>query len=649
MGTRRVAFEVTLGELAEVPGTPYAYMAPKSLRDLFEKFPPLDRDLAGQSQRPKIADVKVGLQTSDDFRFTRYWWEVPVDRIASCLQETSQGKKWVPFENDVFLAYFAGRLIEVVNWGNDGEEIKSWTNPSTGRPFSNVWMLRRTAGCFFFRCGLAWSVSVGRSQRVQVRNLKRIPFRLLPEGCIFGVAAHAVFPKPEDTWWILACLTSRLLFFASRLAVAADRMPGAGASAKLPIPAPAVRDRDRLSSLGREAYDLLREWDTGDELRTQFIEPWILQLSDAVNGVWDEATARPVTGHPLINDFEWSNWDSAKRIRSRAPAQTLDNRMSSTALAEASVERESLLRHRLREIQRQIDDEVYRLYGISDEDRALIEAELGEPPDEESDEESDPSNPQEEAPAKELMPAEEHIRRLIHYLAHQSIREDVDGIVPLYDTYKAGGFLERGLAHRVRDGLQGIFGEVALPGVEDELRSALGVPLGDWIESQFFDYHVGLYRLRPIVWELTSRSRGQPAFGCFVYWHKLDADTLRKVQEVYLRPAMETARREADRMASELARRQAADEPLAALRQTERAWRDAEDRADELEQLTERIRGVLQPHILSVQSRSSWVPEKVNEIVAQGYRPHRDYGVRVNIEPLKQAGILAAAANRVKG
>lgn len=76
---------------------------------------------------------------------------------------------------------------------------------------------------------------------------------------------------------------------------------------------------------------------------------------------------------------------------------------------------------------------------------------------------------------------------------------------------------------------------------------------------------------------------------------------------------------------------------------------DAQARQQELSDLNQRISRLLQPHRLSVQSRSAWVVEKANEIVAQGYRSHRDYGVRVNIEPLKQAGIVHVTMERVKG
>jgi hypothetical protein len=81
----------------------------------------------------------------------------------------------------------------------------------------------------------------------------------------------------------------------------------------------------------------------------------------------------------------------------------------------------------------------------------------------------------------------------------------------------------------------------------------------------------------------------------------------------------------------------------------ERDLEAARARYEALRSLADRLDGLLRPHTLQVQSRSEWVKEKVQEIVAQGYRPVRDYGVRVNIEPLKQAGILPRDAQRVKG
>ena len=144
-----------------------------------------------------------------------------------------------------------------------------------------------------------------------------------------------------------------------------------GKIAKLPIPTNWL-ENENLLSLTREAYDYLREWSTGDETATVFVAPWIVQVWLRRQGKTD-ADWMPTTGHPLARDFAWSDWASARAIR-QALAEGPVAPVSLRALAEACVRWQSSLQERLAEIQAQIDDEVYRLYGISDEDRSLIEA-----------------------------------------------------------------------------------------------------------------------------------------------------------------------------------------------------------------------------------------------------------------------------------
>ena len=627
MANNRVVFTAKLGELAEIPGTPFAYWAPASLRELFQNYPPLDRDVAGMPDKPKIADVKVGLQTSDDLRFTRYWWEVPVEEIATSREETLRGKKWVPFAKGGRPFYHDIQLV--VNWANDGEEIKGFERA----------VVRNES--FYFRPGLAWARMVTTS---------RMDFSMVPKGCIFshaGGGGQLFLSQSEALWSCCAVSNSALVFAAFKLMNPLAHGKETGVIARLFVSQDIFHNR-MLLCLAHEAYDLLREWATGDETATVFIAPWVLQVWWRQRGRSD-AELLPVTGHPLARDFAWSDWEGGRRVRQVLQEACREGVLG--PLAAACTRWEETLRRRLEEIQRGIDEEVYRLYGIHEADRALIEAELGRPTEGDEDENGDGEEPgDEEGVAPEaLLTPEEHIRRLVHYLAHEAVKEDPDGIVPLRDTYTAPGEFVRGLASRVREKLAELFGEAAMPTVEQELCEALDKALDEWLATDFFGYHTSLYRLRPIIWHITSRPRGIPAFGCFVYWHKLDADTLRKVREVYLRPVLEGTQREAERLAAQYAERRAAGAPARELREAERAWRQAEERAGELRDLSERIQRLLRRHGLSLTSRSAWVVEKVNEITAQGYRPNRDYGVRVNIEPLKQAGMLPADAARVRG
>ena len=89
----------------QVPGSPFAYWVSERIRRLFTELPPFE----GEGRM-----VRVGLQTSDDFRFVRAWWEIEPGKIldgangldwreeptafqACCRRRTFEGKRWVPF------------------------------------------------------------------------------------------------------------------------------------------------------------------------------------------------------------------------------------------------------------------------------------------------------------------------------------------------------------------------------------------------------------------------------------------------------------------------------------------------------------------------------------------------------------------------
>ena len=620
-------FTVKLGELAEVPGSPYAYWAPKSLRELFKKYPPLDRDVAGQKDKPKIADVKVGLQTSDYLKFTRFWWEVDVDNSIATSREETYHKKWVPFVK-AGKAFYQNILL-VVNWQNNGKEIKNYRN-ADGKLLS-----RPQNEDYYFREGLACELGHEMSEAIRKG---RLAFFLIPEGCIFGHKLNGVFCK-DSLFSILGWLTSAII----KPIVETGGGSGSGTTsdiAGIPIH-PDVPNSEDLTNISKEAYCLLREWDAGNETSTQFIMPWILQVWKGFDRNW-----KPVTGHPLARDFKWSDFESAKEIRGEG--KKWNGEVSLIALANECVEREKKLRKRIEEIQKAIDEEVYRIYNISEEDRKLIEEELSGVGIEESESGGDKFKSEEtEEEQFDVMPPEEHIRRLLSYYALEVMKEDADGIVPSNDMFIEGK-KEPGLATRVIEKLKEEFGEENLHKIETEINQALNITIEEWFEKEFFNYHTTLYRLRPIIWQLSSekfrQGRRNPSFTCFIYWHKLDVDTIPKVRQLYLKPVLNAVKADVDRLSNEAQKAEGREKS-----KLEKRLDEANKIYEELKLFDEALESLLKPHSLKVSSRSEWVKEKVNEIVANGYKPNRDYGVRVNIEPLKQAKVVAKAAERVKG
>jgi hypothetical protein len=99
-----VVYAVDPVSFRQVPGSPFAYWVSDHIRRLFTELPPFE----GEGRT-----VRVGLQTSDDFRFVRTWWEVPVEKILDgangpdwkadlpafqswCRKRTFENKRWVP-------------------------------------------------------------------------------------------------------------------------------------------------------------------------------------------------------------------------------------------------------------------------------------------------------------------------------------------------------------------------------------------------------------------------------------------------------------------------------------------------------------------------------------------------------------------------
>ena len=108
---------------------------------------------------------------------------------------------------------------------------------------------------------------------------------------------------------------------------------------------------------------------------------------------------------------------------------------------------------------------------------------------------------------------------------------DQDGLIPLTDNTS-----EPSLFARVCDRLTAEFEN---GNVEREFEEIMGKRLDQWLAVNFINIHTSQFKKRPIAWQLQSAkftARKQPAFGCMLYYHKLDGTILPTIQSQYLRP-----------------------------------------------------------------------------------------------------------------
>jgi hypothetical protein len=406
-------------------------------------------------------------------------------------------------------------------------------------------------------------------------TVKGYSARHLPHGAIFSTAGQAVIPTDESLIFPLLAFLNSKLAEGLLSVIGVKRHYNVGFVANLPVAEGLLKDRRGLSKLSQEAHDLKASWDTGNEICTRFDAPWLIQ---AHRGTL-LADSRP-QGSDLT-----SLLDYVRDVETAADA-------------------------RLQELQAQIDEAIYDLYEISPEDRALIERELGDRPPELIWPQMEGKSDQEKR--------REHVRRLISYFLLQALKEKRDGILPL--TPGAG---QTTALDEVRRRMEAEFGEEAAFKMETDIKRVLGKSIADWLDGPFFKWHVKLYKRRPVIWHLASPRN---LFGCFAYLHKLDRDTLRKVQTLYLWPRRRAA--EAELEAAQRAK--AAGEPGAARRIDQ-----AEALLDDLAEFEKRLLAVIQGQVAC--DIPGWAEGPYRGGV---YDPTLDDGVKVNITPLQEAGVL---------
>lgn len=134
-------FEVSADQFEKIPGSPIAYWASTNVINDFTK-----------SQIKTILTTREGMATADNDRFLRLWPEVDSNKISFPQTIKSPQKFWIPYSKGGDYRKWYGNNDYVVNWKNDGYEIKHNIDPKTGRIRSHNYN-----GEFGFLEGISWT------------------------------------------------------------------------------------------------------------------------------------------------------------------------------------------------------------------------------------------------------------------------------------------------------------------------------------------------------------------------------------------------------------------------------------------------------------------------------------------------------------
>lgn len=286
----------------------------------------------------------------------------------------------------------------------------------------------------------------------------------------------------------------------------------------------------------------------------------------------------------------------------------------------------------LAEIEHQIDDEVYQLYGISNEDRAAIEVELGDtsifnPGD---DDEDKTSTADEETESSQIpsLTHEDLARQWISYavgmvmgrfqpgiengLGRGHFSDDINEKLQKLTDPDAILVLDEGhsddLPQKVLSALAIMLNEKQ---VGEVVKAATGKDgptdelLRNYLERTFFKEHIRQYRKRPVYWLLQSPKKN---YGVWLFHEKMNADTLYRIRTEYVVPKINLLEKQINDIRHEYDRAEGKKQ-----REFEKQMAGLNDVLDDIREF---------------QKLLTFISEE------RGYKPRIDDGVLLNMAPL---------------
>ncbi len=577
----KIIIFVDQSKLKIIEGYPFIYWISDGFRN---KFKGISMGNAG--------DVRTGISTGDNERFTRFWWECFFKSNA-----LSESEKWKIFiKGGKYNKWFGNNWL-VINWANSGEAIKKFPK-STVRNES-----------YYFKEGVSTLKATAKGG----------DFRISPENSIFADGAPSVFFKSNiDNLTALSFLNSKTAYYIlSCLNPTVNTQ--VGDLERIPFIEPPHNIKKVLHTLGLKNVEIKKELNRYQLIEADFVnnplveiqqsslqprlfeylnyenaqlafvlineaiinqlifEVYELSETDKIQVI--EKTGKPIGSFPLLKE--------AKDLFLQSPDLLQQTREYVDFLPEQDFEDAEI---------KTITDEFPSLYrSNNDLEEFCIRHQVN------------PINVWYWFKQSHVIPAGRAHEIALEFLADVTrtvLMEDEDGIVPLVGLPGEAALLDRLEQKCLSLGLSSA--QFA------QLDGLLGRPVKEYLEHHFFSKlsdHLNLFMYlpkTPFIWHLSSGEHH--GFTAYIIIYKWTRDSLYKLKSTYI------TRRE-----------EALNYRLSQLAQAETAQAQTEK---------ETIR-------LQLQEINDFT-RKVDELIAEGYDPKLDDGVGKNIAPLQKKGMLRA-------
>lgn len=465
----------------KIPGCPIGYWVSEKI---FARF-------AGNLALSAVAKPCVGLQTADNARFLRYWHEVNLEKIGFGMKSADEAKesrkKWFPYNKGGNARRWYGNQELLVNWENDGEEIKSFKPAVIRNP------------SYYFKSSIAWSLtsSIGTA------------FRYFPCGFIFDVNGMSLF---TNNIGLISYLNTKLCtYFLS--VINPTLASQIGNVAILPY---CHINSDIETSLAKQNISISKsDWDA-HETSWDFQENELVRLNkeqgesshrlsdlmEAYKAHWTEQFLQLHANEEELNRQFIGIYGLEDELTPDVPLEEI----TILQQGEIRIENGQIVWQNDVIVKQLISYAVGCMLGRYRLDKPGLHIAHPEPT------------------------AEETVPYTFNGLQWNI---DEDGILPLMPSDT--DFVDNATVMFKR-WLVVTFGEDTLVDNLNCVEAALGKSLDDYFVKDFWKDHKKMYQNRPIYWLFSSK---KGAFQCLAYMHRMNAYTAERIRTKYLLPHIE--------------------------------------------------------------------------------------------------------------
>ncbi|EDS2314421.1 BREX-1 system adenine-specific DNA-methyltransferase PglX [Salmonella enterica subsp. enterica serovar Kentucky] len=484
-------------DFKKIPGTPIAYWAGNKLINAFHEV-----------KLKEMADAKQGMATSDNERFLRYWTEVSHKNIKFGCRTHNESQvshqKWYPYNKGGTFRRWYGNHEYVVNWKNDGEELKDFVEELNKlRPGGRL----KNQEYYFLECINYSSLSSGFFS-ARYTNI----------GFLFDTKGSGIFPKDGNVKAFLSLLNSNVIQdFLDILCPTLD-YSSIGINS-LPVKLLSIPQIDTLLSISKEDWDNYEDsWDYSRNLLVK------KKKNNIANSYFELIDSHKKTISELLN-LEVEN--NKKIISIYGLSQNVSPNVDIKNITLTC-----------NPDYRYSGEESNGFHGRFQSDTFVefisyaIGCQMG----------------RYSLDREGLVYAHEGNKGFVELVAegaYKTFPADEDGILPLMDS----DWFDDDVTARVKEFVRTVWGEEHLQKNLDFIAESLCLyavkpkkgessldTIRRYLSTQFWKDHMKMYKKRPIYWLFSSGK--EKAFECLVYLHRYNEGTLSRMRTEYVVPLL---------------------------------------------------------------------------------------------------------------